>query len=143
MAKIVIQHPLFEKMVNIARSHHPEESCAAIFGTSSKIEVLTYHISQIIELQNTVHSPVEFRIDEEELYPLWKKYTKMKLDLLGVFHSHPDTAYLSSYDKMTIKHISKAYPSWIWIVYGSRSHQLKAFILQSHQFVEIPICERQ
>ena len=56
--------------------------------------------------------------------------SKENLSLLGIFHSHPDDAYISRYDRTTIVNVGTLYPDLIWIVYGNRSNEFKAFFLE-------------
>ena len=137
---LILSSVLQQQLIAISKSRYPHECCAVIFGRIKNYGEKIYEIEQIIEMENFAHSSVEFRIDELELYSTIKQGEELGLTLLGIFHSHPDDAYLSSYDCRTIEKISILYPNWVWVVYGNQSHSLKAFFFKvKDHFVELPI----
>jgi proteasome lid subunit RPN8/RPN11 len=138
--KILISKTLLEELSALSKSRYPEESCAVLFGNIKHNSFLSYVVTKISKLNNMTHSSVEFRFDEMELYTHWRENKKVGLSLLGIFHSHPDDAYISRYDKIVILNTGKLYPELVWVVYGNQSHLFKAFILyQTRQIKEIPI----
>jgi proteasome lid subunit RPN8/RPN11 len=134
---IVLSPEIYVNLTSISEKWYPEECCALLFG---EIGETRYHITKVSEMINFVHSATEFRIDEMELYSTVSQYETSNQKLLGIFHSHPETAYLSVFDKTTIIHIAKMYPHWVWLVYGNLSHGLKAYFLTCfNKFIEISI----
>ncbi|MBN2154726.1 MAG: Mov34/MPN/PAD-1 family protein [Candidatus Lokiarchaeota archaeon] len=140
MGQLNISRDLQMKLMHISRSHYPQESCAALFGRKDSSDDDTYYAEAVVELHNVIHSSVEFQIDEMELFHQCIAYDKKKLLLIGIFHSHPDDAYVSTYDRVTIQHIGKLYPYLVWVIFGNQTVQMKAYILQKKtQVKEIPI----
>ena len=137
---LVLTQELQQQLIQISKTQLPNESCAVLFGNIIVNDEVFYEAIQIVEMENFAHSSVEFKIDELALYSAIKRSEEFGLKLLGIFHSHPDDAYLSNYDRRTIEKISALYPEWIWVVYGNQSRSLRAFFLKkNHQFVELPI----
>ena len=61
----------------------PEEACGLIGGTKSQTEI-------IIPVENTHHSPVRFRMDENKLAQAFYVLDQLGMNLIGIFHSHPN-----------------------------------------------------
>ena len=138
--KISLTNTLLVELSTLSKSRYPEESCAALFGTIKHSNPPSYTVTKISALNNITHSRVEFRLDEMELYTQWREHENEGLSLLGIFHSHPDDAYISRYDKLVILNTGKLYPELVWVVYGNQSHLFKAFILyRTNRIKEIPI----
>ncbi len=137
---LILSPELHQQLITLAKSWYPHECCAVIFGKIKNNREIVYEMVQIIEMENFAHSSVEFRIDELDLYSAIKQGAASGLTLLGIFHSHPDDAYLSGYDRRTIRKISVMYSDWIWVVYGNLSRSLKAYVFKNmSQFAELPI----
>ena len=137
---LLIYKSVLEELITLSKANYPEESCAILFG---KIEVhasLEIHVTKKIELQNIVHSDIEFRWDDMEFYNHCLQQSKDGLSFVGVFHSHPNDPYISGYDRDVIRNIGKLYPELVWIVYGNKTYTFKAFrLLHTNQFEEISI----
>ena len=128
---LILTKSLKNDLSQISKSRYPEESCAALFGTITVETQRIFKINIAIELRNIVHSPTEFRIDELELYHHCVSQSKENFSLLGIFHSHPNDAYISQYDRTTIINVGILYPDLIWVVFGNRSNKFKAFHLEN------------
>lgn len=140
---IIIPKSQLTELAELSKDHYPEESCAILFGQIEGQNSLETHVIKMIELQNIVHSHVEFRWDDMEFYTHCLEQSKSGLSFVGVFHSHPNDSYISGYDREVIKNIGKLYPELVWIVYGNQTQTYKAFILlHTNQFEEVSIISR-
>lgn len=105
------------------------ESCAILFGKDD--QVLDLFLTENIE-----KSPVNFTVSNEQLIEGYKTAEEKKMEVIGIFHSHPDSdAYPSSTDKkfMQINPVA-------WIIYSGINKNFRAYLLES-DIIEIPIDE--
>lgn len=142
LSKISIPATLLTRLSHLSQSRYPEESCAALFGEHMGINSLNCIVTKISELINITHSAVEFQLDEMELYSHWRINENEGLSLLGIFHSHPDEAYVSQYDKRVIVNTGKLYPELVWVVYGNQSQIFKAFRLHDNTRIKEILIDR-
>ena len=57
-------------------------------------------ITELFLTENTEKSPVNFTISNEQLIKGYQEAEKKKLEVIGIFHSHPDSEpYPSNTDK--------------------------------------------
>lgn len=115
--------------------HAPNESCALLYGIIQNEKVL---VKEVFLAQNQSESPVNFTISNEELLEGYRLAEEKKLDVVGIFHSHPSSdAWPSSTDEkfMFTNPV-------VWIIYSGRTGDFKAFVLES-QLKEITILIRK
>lgn len=121
-----------ELLLNHAKNQKPYEACALLFGKEENGMII---VKEIFITQNIENSSISFSISNEQLIKAYNLAEMKRLEIVGIFHSHP---------------ISKAYPSStdekfmftnpvVWIILGEKN-DMRAFILDS-KIVEIPIIE--
>jgi len=91
---IKIKKPAWEKMISHVESTFPKEGCGLMIGTDGVVE-------EAVPLPNSYSGPQEdfFVIDPKDLHRVDRESREKGLDVLGVFHSHPDCdAYFSKRD---------------------------------------------
>ena len=131
LQKIIITEDQKKILVNHANNEKPNESCAILFGTL-KEQVVS--VKEIFLAKNIEDSPVNFTISNEQLIEIYKTAEKKKTDVVGIFHSHPNSeAYPSSTDKKFM-HSNPV----VWVIYSGVSDNFKAYVLES-DISEIPI----
>lgn len=121
---IVILQSQIEILKKHAQEQAPNESCAILFG---KISDGRYTIKETFLTKNTENSPYSFTISPEELIEAYKIAERKSLDVIAIFHSHPDSAaYPSSTDEkfMRINPVP-------WIIYSNSTDEVRAYILES------------
>ena len=64
-------------------SHAPLEACGLLAGKGEQVECM-------IGVQNQAQSPVRFVMDPREQLKAFEYIEFSQLDLLGIFHSHPE-----------------------------------------------------
>lgn len=99
----------------------PNESCAILFGTNIDD---TTTIKEIFLAENVVKSPINFTISNEELIEAYGRAEKLQLEVVGIFHSHPDSVpYPSSTDTkyMEINPVP-------WIIFSNMHDKFKAYV---------------
>jgi len=118
--KILTQH---------AENEKPNESCAILFGKENKV-------SEVFLTKNIEESPVNFTISNEQLIEGYKIAEEKKVEVIGIFHSHPNSeAYPSNTDKKFMQSNPVA-----WVIYSGANKDFRAYILES-EIREIPIEE--
>ncbi len=107
-----------------ARQNEPNESCAILFGRN---EDRKFSISDIFLTRNASPSPVNFTISNEELIKAYQESEKKSLEVIAIFHSHPDSP---AYPSLTDKEYMEINPV-PWIIYSNINDEFKAYILES------------
>jgi len=128
---IVLTQKEKDKLITHAIERQPNESCAMLLG--EKIDD-AWNVKEVFLTENTDKSQTNFTISPEELLKGYQLAEKMNLELVGVFHSHPNSdAVPSSTDKKFMQ--NNPVP---WIIFSGVNNSLKAYLLDS-DLVEISI----
>ena len=131
MESIVLAQKEKDKLVTHAISEQPSESCAMLFG--KKIGD-NWNVKEVFLTQNIDDSQTNFTISPEELLKGYQIAEKNQLEVVGIFHSHPNSdAIPSNTDKKFMQ--NNPVP---WIIFSGVNNDLKAYLLDS-DVVEIPI----
>ena len=121
MTKVVIQDRDLELLEQYAKSQ-TYEVCAMLFGKGNRVKFV-YHT------ENTDESPVHFTISSEQLMEGYKLAANLDLDVIGIFHSHPNN---KAYPSVTDERFMKNNPG-IWIIYSGTKKNMKAFVLDENE----------
>ncbi|MDE1726922.1 MAG: M67 family metallopeptidase [Thaumarchaeota archaeon] len=122
--KIVLSKNHIDILRNHAKQNKPNESCAILFGKSDSSQFLT---SDVFLTKNSEPSPVNFTISNDDLIRAYEESEKRNLEVIGIFHSHPDSiAYPSSTDRQYME--VNPVP---WIIYSNTKDEFRAYILES------------
>jgi proteasome lid subunit RPN8/RPN11 len=128
---IVLAQKEKDKLVAHAIEQQPSESCAMLFG--KKIGD-GWNVKEVFLTQNIDNSQTNFTISPEELLKGYQVAQKNQLEVVGVFHSHPNSdAIPSNTDKKFMQ--NNPVP---WIIFSGVNNNLKAYLLDS-DVIEIPI----
>ena len=120
-----------DKLITHAIEQQPNESCAMLLG--EKIDD-TWNVKEVFLTENIDKSQTNFTISPEELLKGYKLAEKMHLELVGVFHSHPNSDTTpSDTDKKFMQ--NNPVP---WIIFSGLTNDLTAYLLGS-DVIEIPI----
>ena len=131
MECIVLTQKDKDELVTHAVGRQPSESCAMLLG--KKVDG-AWNVKEVFLTQNIDNSQTNFTISPEELLKGYQLAEKMHLELVGVFHSHPNSdATPSSTDKTFMQ--NNPVP---WIIFSCVNNSLKAYLLDS-DVIEIPI----
>ena len=129
---------LNQKQVDILTEHSEKaglsESCAMMLGTHNAQQ---WNVKEVFLTRNAhTDSETSFIITPEELLQGYQLAQKKRLELVGIFHSHPDSAAApSNFDKKFMK-INGDVP---WIIFSGINMDLRAFILEEDMEGEIEI----
>ena len=130
MQKIILSQSDKKILTEHAEKEKPNESCAILFGRDEQV-------SEVFLAENIEESPVNFTISNEQLIEGYKLAEEKQVDVIGIFHSHPNSeAYPSNTDKKFMQSNPVA-----WIIYSGVTKDFKAYLLES-DIIEIPIEEK-
>ena len=131
MECIVLTQKEKDTLVAHAIEQQPSESCAMLLG---KKVGDTWNVKEVFLTQNIDNSQTSFTISPEELLKGYQLAEKMNLELVGVFHSHPNSdATPSDTDRKYMQ--NNPVP---WIIFSGVTNGLKVYLLDS-DLVEISI----
>ena len=131
MKCIVLTQKEKDKLITHAIERQPNESCAMLLG--EKIDD-TWNVREVFLTENIDESQTNFTISPEELLKVYQLAEKMRLELVGVFHSHPNSDTTpSDTDKKFMQ--NNPVP---WIIFSGLTNDLTAYLLDS-DVIEIPI----
>jgi proteasome lid subunit RPN8/RPN11 len=113
----------WQEMLAHVDQQAPLEACGLLAGKE-------YHVKKVILVRNQAQSPVRFVMDPHEQLQAFDWMDANRLDLLGIFHSHPngpETASLTDIAEAAyeVVHLiwSRAQGNWkaraFWIENGS------------------------
>jgi proteasome lid subunit RPN8/RPN11 len=113
-----------------SENQKPNEACAILLGKNN--QVLDLFLTENIE-----ESPVNFTISNKQLIEGYKVAEEKKMDVIGIFHSHPNS---DAYPSNTDKKFMLSNPV-VWIIYSGINKNFKAYLLES-DIIEITIKEK-
>lgn len=108
-----------EQLANVAKEALPTESCALLLGRNDRVV-------EILPMQNADASAVTFRIEPQELLRAYDLAESKKLQVIGIFHSHPARPAPSGTDRkfMEINPV-------VWLIYSTTEQRFKAYVYDS------------
>ncbi len=130
MQRIIISQSDKKILTDYAESEKPNESCAILFGSGELV-------SEVFLTKNIEESPINFTISNEQLIEGYKIAEEKKVEVIGIFHSHPNS---DAYQSNTDKKFMYSNPV-VWIIYSGINKDFKAYFLES-EIIEIPIEEK-
>jgi len=95
---IRIEQSAWDLMVSHARKTYPNECCGAMLG---EIDSGNKQVRQAVPLENVSAGPrsARYELKPEDLLQADRKARENGMDLVGIYHSHPDCdAYFSETD---------------------------------------------
>jgi proteasome lid subunit RPN8/RPN11 len=96
-------------------------------------------VKEVVEAENVLGSPVAFEVDAELVFKTIKRAEKSGLELVGIYHSHPNiAAYVSARDS----EIMKLWPGVAWLIASvvkDRILERKAYVLKNGKTEELEI----
>jgi proteasome lid subunit RPN8/RPN11 len=130
LQKIILKQSDKKILSQYSENQKPKESCALLFGKDN--QVLDIFLTENIE-----ESSVNFTISNEQLIEGYKIAEEKKMEVIGIFHSHPNS---DAFPSNTDKKFMQSNPV-VWIIYSGINKNFRAFILESDS-VEIQIEEK-
>ncbi len=128
---LVLLQSHVELLTNYAKKNIPNESCAILFG---KIENENFAVKDVFLTKNIENSPINFTISNDELIIAYSEAEKRKLEVIGIFHSHPDS---NAHPSLTDKKYMEINPV-PWVIFSNKSKEFRAYIFES-EIISIPL----
>ncbi len=129
--KLIITESQKKILANYADNEKPNESCAVLFGAANDEQTT---VKEIFLTQNIEESPVNFTISNDELLKVYKTAEDKKMQVVGIFHSHPNS---EAYPSETDKKFMQSNPV-IWVIYSGVTKDFKAYFLES-EIIQVAI----
>ena len=130
MDKIIITDLQKEILSKHAKKEEPNESCALLFGEDN-------FVREIFITKNIAKSPISFTISNEELIRAYRIAEEKKYEVIGVFHSHPDSKPIPSDTDKRFMGINPV----VWVIYSNIKNEFRAYVLES-DIIELSIQEK-
>ena len=130
LQEIILKQAEKKILSQYSENQKPNESCAILFGKNNQV-------LDVFLTENIDESPVNFTISNKQLIEGYKIAEDKKMDVIGIFHSHPNS---DAFPSNTDKKFMQSNPV-VWIIYSGINKNFRAFILESDT-IEIPIAEK-
>jgi len=148
--KLILNHILFNQLIECVKSASPNEACGLLFGTVKEIEYTgkyQYHYigKKFNCIESNQKSPVTFLMNNlEEINRIFQDaFQKDNLRLISIFHSHPGGTYPSETDFSNMRSLdncgNKAFKNQIWAIMNARNKKLNGYILFNGEFMQIEV----
>ena len=121
MNKVIINKG-YQNVLTEYSNSESYEMCAMLIGNGEQV-------NHIYFTDNIEKSPVHFTIPNEQLINGYKKAAQMNMDVIGIFHSHPNN---KAWPSVTDEKFMKTNPG-VWIIYSGTEKNMKAFVLDENQ----------
>ena len=141
MQEILLNQNQKDALIQHSEKAGLSESCAMLLGTHNEQQ---WNVKEVLLTRNAHNdSETSFIIAPEELLQGHQLAERKQLELVGIFHSHPNTVALpSNMDKKFMK-VNGDVP---WIIFSGVNTDLKAFILEGdmddEREIKIKVMER-
>ena len=141
MQEILLNQKQVDTLIQHSEKAGLSESCAMLLGTHGDQQ---WNVKEVFLTRNAhTDSEISFIITPEELLQGYQLAEKKQLELVGIFHSHPNsTASPSNLDKKFMK----ANGDIPWIIFSGINTDLRAFKLEQDmentEEIKIKIMER-
>ena len=134
--EIIINQEQIDTLIEHSTKSHPNESCAMLLGTYNDQQ---WNVKEIFLTNNMEQSETNFTISSEDLLHGYKLAEEKQLELVGIFHSHPNSSAIPSDTDKKFMEINPV----PWVIYSGINNDLNAFILGTDiENISIKIIER-
>ncbi len=131
MASLKLSRALLEDLLEQARRSLPNECCGLLGGQGREV-------TRIFPGTNALASPVAYEIPSRELFELFRRLRAEKLELVGIYHSHP-----SGENAPSARDLERAYyPEVAYVIFSPNPAQprpLRAFLLADGTMEELAV----
>ena len=134
--KLKIKRWDLESIEKHALKVFPFECCGLLVGKMGK-EI--FDVKEVVQAENVQKSEISFEVDAELVYRAIDAAEAKRLELIGIYHSHPNMkAYISARDA----EIMKLWPNVAWLVLGTTGKKItekKAFVLKKGKVADLAL----
>ena len=127
---IHIERGPWREMVNHAQAAFPNECCGAMLGTIDG-QTKTVAVALVLDNVSSGSQRAHYELRPEDLLRADREARERKLDLIGIYHSHPDCdAYFSATD---LKNSCPWYSFVILSIYGGVFNHANSWLPDAEQ----------
>ncbi|MGH9788436.1 MAG: Mov34/MPN/PAD-1 family protein [Candidatus Acidiferrales bacterium] len=131
MNRLLLSRLLHEALLEDARRSLPNECCGLLGGQGEQA-------TRIFPATNRLASPTAYDIAVPELIALFRRLRAEKLELVGIYHSHPTGDNLPS-----ARDLERAfYPGAAYVIVSPRADArapVRAFLIRDDEVVELTV----
>ena len=131
--RIVIPHSHLSLLIDEAKRVLPAEACALLIGT---YEDSTASIKETVVTSNTESSPIAFTVDAHDLLNAYVKAEENKMEVIGIFHSHPASPKPSHLDVKFMK-----LNPVVWLIMSNISWKYRAYQWHDDLVTDVEVVE--
>ncbi len=96
-AKLIIDENLIESIAQHGKRQYPHEACGIILGKTEENEKeIVFISSEVKEAKNLSDNPIRFILDPLDFIRIQDEADKKNLDIIGIYHTHPDHPPIAS-----------------------------------------------
>ncbi len=131
MLKLEIPTYIFERMLEQAKAQAPIEVCGILAGSNSKVE-------KLYKMTNVDNSSSHFMMEPTEQFAVVKDIRSAGLELLAIYHSHPETLARPSAEDIRLA----LTPDVIYVIVslqGAGAPAVKGFVKKNGTLTEVHI----
>ncbi|MHC4114349.1 MAG: M67 family metallopeptidase [Planctomycetota bacterium] len=130
MLKLKIPGNIFEQMVEQAKAESPIEACGILAGKNRTVE-------KLYKMTNTDQSGDHFMMTPEEQFKVVKDIRSDSLEMLAIYHSHPETPARPSAEDIRLA----LTPDVIYVIVSLQNPEpaIKGFLIEDNSVTEVPV----
>lgn len=131
MLKLTITENIFEEILQQARSEAPIEACGILAGKNS-------HVEKLYRMKNADQSGDHFMMSPEEQFKVAKDIRSSELEMLAIYHSHPETPARPSQEDIRLA----LTPDVVYVIVSLKDKNnpmLKGFQIENGKLEETPV----
>lgn len=122
---ITIPQSIVSEIEKQAVAEAPNEACGYLAGLDGSV-------SERIRMTNVDQSPEHFSLDPSEQFDAVKKARASGLNLIAVYHSHPETPARMSDEDIRLAND----PQMIYVIFSLKDKNAKAFRITADKLVD-------
>ena len=131
MVELKIPRQIFERMVEQAKTEAPIEACGILAGKGSWVK-------KLYEMTNADSSSDHFMMEPEEQFAVVKDLRAAGLEMLVIYHSHPETPARPSQEDIRLA-FTPGVTYVILSLRGADGPYLKGFNIEDSIVTEVPV----
>lgn len=131
MLRLEIPNRIFEDMLDQARSEAPVESCGILAGRDGRVE-------KLYKMTNAEYRRDHYMMAPEQQFETVKDIRASSLDMLAIYHSHPETPARPSAEDIRLA----LTPNVVYVILsllGNNGPSVKGFEIKDGTINEVPI----
>ncbi len=128
---LILSHEHLKIIIEHARNEFPYEACGVLAGVNGEVV-------KVYPLPNENKSEVSYFASPQEQIKVFKKIRRNGWELLGIYHSHPNTAPYPSQRDIELAF----YPEAVYLIVSLKSFtqpEVRAFKLEGKKIEEVEV----